>query len=131
MKIYCLDENFLYSFDPKTNAFTALFTSKFKAITGVTPTDNIFFIENYNTFESPRIIIISPIIVNSSCNPYTVVINPGKGYSTGLIDNSENSGDNTRYLSEFSGASYFGASGTEESSPIYYGNGSQWIKFKN
>ena len=125
--IYSLDTKFLSSFNPKTNTFTSLLPSKYIGLAEVVPYNNVFYCRNgINNNLS-----CSTILVNSSCNPYTVVINPGKGYSTGLIDNSENSGDNTRYLSEFSGASYFGASGTEESSPIYYGNGSQWIKFKN
>ena len=59
----------------------------------------------------------------------TIVISLGDKYGTRLFDNSENTNNNTRFICHFSDADYY--ENGILSLPMYYGNGSQWIKFKN
>ena len=67
-------------------------------------------------------------------DPYTLIIQRGDTnngvYVTAFADMSIISGSNNRFQTGFDDAWYFGAS-SFETTPIYYGNGSSWVKFKN
>ena len=67
-------------------------------------------------------------------DPYTLIIQRGDTnngvYITAFADMSVIAGSNNRFQTGFDDAWYFGASAFE-TTPIYYGNGSSWVKFKN
>ena len=70
-------------------------------------------------------------------DPQTLIIqkgytNGGK-YVTNITDTSVIEGDglNNRFPSGFDDCYYFADSAFDWNAPMYYGNGSQWIKFKN
>lgn len=73
---------------------------------------------------------------NKVYNPNTVIINKGDSqngvYLTNMFDTSYMVGNNSnRFVSGFDDCYYFADSSFDWNAPMYYGNGSQWIKFKN
>ena len=69
-------------------------------------------------------------------NPNTVIINKGDAQNgahlTNMFDTSYMVGNNSnRFVSGFDDCFYFADSAFDWNAPMYYGNGSQWIKFKN
>lgn len=70
-------------------------------------------------------------------NPNTLIINRGSAqngtYLTNISDTSviEGDGSNNRFVSGFDDCFYFADSAFDWNASMYYGNGSQWIKFKN
>lgn len=69
-------------------------------------------------------------------SPNTLIINRGNSnsgvYLTAINDNSEViKGNNNRFVSGFDDCFYFADSAFDWNSPMYYGDGSRWIKFKN
>ena len=76
--------------------------------------------------------------INSNVyDPQTVILekgttNSGK-YLTNISDTSviEGDGSNNRFVSGFDDCYYFADSSFDWNAPMYYGDGSQWIKFKN
>ena len=67
-------------------------------------------------------------------NPNTVILQRGDQhdgiYNTAIASTSI-TGDNSRFVSGFDDCYYFADSAFDWNAPMYYGNGSQWIKFKN
>ena len=67
-------------------------------------------------------------------DPYTLIIQRGDtnngAYVTAFADMSAIAGSNNRFQTGFDDVWYFGSSAFE-TTPIYYGDGSKWIKFKN
>ena len=68
--------------------------------------------------------------------PNTVIINKGDSqngtYLTAIADTSYMVGNNSnRFVSGFDDCFYFADSAFDWNAPMYYGDGSQWIKFKN
>ena len=66
----------------------------------------------------------------------TLIINRGNSnsgaYLTAINDNSEViKGNNNRFVSGFDDCFYFADSAFDWNAPMYYGDGSRWIKFKN
>ena len=66
----------------------------------------------------------------------TLIINRGNSnfgaYLTAINDNSEIiKGNNNRFVSGFDDCFYFADSAFDWNAPMYYGDGSRWIKFKN
>ena len=69
-------------------------------------------------------------------SPNTLIINRGNSnsgvYLTAINDNSEIiKGNNNRFVSGFDDCFYFADSAFDWNAPMYYGDGSRWIKFKN
>ena len=71
-------------------------------------------------------------------DPNTVIINRGSNtnngtYLTAMADMSAIKGDgaNNRFLSGFDDVFYFANTAFDWSAPMYYGDGTKWIKFKN
>ena len=69
-------------------------------------------------------------------NPNTVIINKGDAQNgahlTNMFDTSYMIGNNNnRFVSGFDDCYYFADTSFDWNAPMYYGNGSQWIKFKN
>ena len=70
-------------------------------------------------------------------NPNTVIINRGTTqngtYLTNISDTSVIEGDglNNRFISGFDDCYYFADTAFDWSAPMYYGDGTKWIKFKN
>ena len=69
-------------------------------------------------------------------SPNTLIINRGNSnsgvYLTAINDNSEIiKGNNNRFVSGFDDCFYFADSAFDWTAPMYYGDGSRWIKFKN
>ena len=69
-------------------------------------------------------------------NPNTVIINKGDAQNgvhlTNMFDTSYMVGNNSnRFVSGFDDCFYFADSAFDWNAPMYYGDGSQWIKFKN
>lgn len=85
---------------------------------------------NYSTehikFQSPQKVY----------SPNTLIINKGNSnsgvYLTAINDNSEIiKGNNNRFVSGFDDCFYFADTAFDWNAPMYYGDGSRWIKFKN
>ena len=73
-----------------------------------------------------------------SYNDNTVIIYRGNNtnngaYLTSMANMSviEGHGSNNRFISGFDDVLYFASSAFNWNAPMYYGNGTQWIKFKN
>jgi hypothetical protein len=69
-------------------------------------------------------------------SPNTLIINRGNSnsgvYLTAINDNSEIiKGNNNRFVSGFDDCFYFADSAFDWNAPMYYGDGSRWVKFKN
>ena len=69
-------------------------------------------------------------------SPNTLIINRGNSnsgvYLTAINDNSEIiKGNNNRFVSGFDDCFYFADTAFDWNAPMYYGDGSRWIKFKN
>ena len=73
---------------------------------------------------------------NKVYNPNTVIINKGDSqngvYLTNMFDTSYMIGNNSnRFVSGFDDCFYFADTAFDWNAPMYYGDGSRWIKFKN
>lgn len=69
-------------------------------------------------------------------DPYTLVLKINDShngpYSTAFVNTSSLiTGENNRFVSNFDDAFFIGENGIDTTDPIYYGDGTQWIKFKN
>ena len=69
-------------------------------------------------------------------SPNTLIINRGNSnsgvYLTAINDNSEIiKGNNNRFVSGFDDCYYFTDTAFDWTAPMYYGDGTKWIKFKN
>ena len=52
-------------------------------------------------------------------------------YLTAIADTSMCEGDNNRFVSGFDDVFYFANTAFDWNAPMYYGDGTKWIKFKN
>ena len=73
---------------------------------------------------------------NKVYNPNTVIINKGDAQNgvhlTSIFDTSYMVGNNSnRFVSGFDDCFYFADTAFDWNAPMYYGDGSKWIKFKN
>ena len=69
-------------------------------------------------------------------DPYTLVLqisNSHDGpYSTAFVNASSLiTGENNRFVSNFDDVFFIGEDGIDTTDPIYYGDGTKWVKFKN
>ena len=69
-------------------------------------------------------------------DPHTLVLQISSShdgpYSTAFVNTSSLiTGENNRFVSNFDDAFFIGEDGIDTTDPIYYGNGTQWVKFKN
>ena len=71
-------------------------------------------------------------------DPNTIILYKGDQhngtYLTAIADTSsiiDDGNNNNRFISGFDDAVYFADSAFDWGAPMYYGDGSQWIKFKN
>lgn len=69
-------------------------------------------------------------------DPHTLVLQISDShdgpYQTAIINaSSVITGENNRFVSNFDDAFFIGEDGIDTTDPIYYGNGTQWVKFKN
>ena len=66
--------------------------------------------------------------------PYTIVMQRGDIYGiylTCFVSVPEIIGDHNKFLSGFDDIWYFGKDSFEMTDSMYYGNGTEWVKFKN
>ena len=68
-------------------------------------------------------------------DPHTLILQRGHEhngvYLTSITDTSAITGENNRFISSFDDVWYFGETAFEMTAPMYYGDGTKWIKFKN
>ena len=92
----------------------------------------LFYVRIGNSYDN-NFIFQSPEKVY---NPNTLIINRGDSctgsYLTAINDNSSViKGNNNRFVSGFDDCFYYADTAFDWNAPMYYGNGSQWIRFKN
>ena len=73
---------------------------------------------------------------HSKYDPHTMIIQANDtfngSYATALVDTSSAiTGANSRFVTRFDDVFFVGESGMDTEDPIYYGDGTKWVKFKN
>lgn len=73
---------------------------------------------------------------HSKYDPQTLIIQANDTfdgtYATALVDTSSAiTGANARFVTRFDDVFFVGESGMDTEDPIYYGDGTKWVKFKN
>lgn len=86
---------------------------------------------SYNTKLHCAISFLSTQHVGSKILIYQNSSNTSGTYATNFISGVPITGENNKFPSGFDDVYYIDDSGKVEESPTYYGNGTQWIKFKN
>ena len=117
-----------YHYKYNGNTWTQVSTPSYNAVPeAVTYNNSIYLFSIYGgraSFTTPARVY----------NPNTVILQRGDQhdgiYNTAIASTSI-TGDNSRFVSGFDDCFYFADSAFDWSAPMYYGDGSQWIKFKN
>ena len=86
---------------------------------------------SYNTTLHCAISFLSTQHVGSKVSIYQNSSNTSGTYATNFISGVPITGENNKFPSGFDDIYYIDDSGRVEEAPTYYGDGTQWIKFKN
>jgi len=82
---------------------------------------------HYKTYQNPS----SSNVIGDKVVIYQNSSNMNGIYATNFISGINISSENNKFPSGFDDIFYIDESGNVEESPTYYGDGTQWIKFKN
>ena len=130
--IYVFSRN-IYRFDPSNNTYIKL-DSTAPSDGNVCPNDYLTSLYNNN--------VLLYAYKNNIClfgkkpmDPNALVIyfnsNENAKYNTAIVDTSSLTNNNNRFLLGFDDVKLYDSNSNLDTSPIYYGDGTQWIKFKN
>ena len=133
-KLIIIFQSNFYALNDDLQSWTLLFNSNMSfvhygkisnTIIGLSTESHPTDIQSIYKFDSPDVLY----------NQDTVIIQKGNNqngnYLTAIADTSIMSGGNNRFVSGFDDVFYFADTAFDWNAPMYYGNGSQWIKFKN
>jgi hypothetical protein len=84
--------------------------------------------KKFMCLKSPSVVYDPNTLILHKKNTYTGTYLTAIADTSAIIDDGNN---NNRFVSSFDDCYYFADSAFDWTAPMYYGNGSQWIKFKN
>ena len=86
------------------------------------------YAKNFMCLKSPSVVYDPNTLILHKKNTYTGTYLTAIADTSAIIDDGNN---NNRFVSSFDDCYYFADTAFDWNAPMYYGNGSQWIRFKN
>ena len=122
-----------YKFDGTTWSEISTLPHDFKNGSAVIYNGKIHILGGSNSLIKDSTYMLSSID-NVNASKIVIYQNPSNGtgiYATNFISGVPITGENNKFPSGFDNVYYIDDFGNMEKSPTYYGDGTQWIKFKN
>ena len=122
-----------YKFDGTTWSEISTLPYDFKDGSAVIYNGKIHILGGSNSLIKNSTYMLSSID-NVNASKIVIYQNPSNDtgiYATNFISGVPITGENNKFPSGFDDVYYIDDSGNVEESPTYYGDGTQWIKFKN